>query len=281
MENNLDSLFKTIGKKSPPSKQVNDILKHSKKRIKSICQVLCSSVNSYEPSKTVNAIKRYLDEKTNKERILYSEVSSFVYGLSLSEQGVFATNIECLISHALDEANNVTDNVCKFVLKLYDHFQLCVSQKNLNSETNDIVSARLVEKLDEAQKTAEEASKRAQSIEREYITILGIFASVILVFVGGLTFSTSVLQNINAVSILRLLFVIDLLAMVIVNSMYVLLNFIWHINNKEKKDSGNKFVRIKTFNIIFICFAILIVAAWFLDIVSMVEYISEKFKWSK
>ena len=40
--------------------------------------------------------------------------------------------------------------------------------------------------------------------QREYISILGIFAAVVLAFTGGIAFSTSVLKNINTVSVYRI-----------------------------------------------------------------------------
>ena len=73
-----------------------------------------------------------------------------------------------------------------------------------------------------------------KKIEREYITILGIFASIVLAFVGGLTFSNSILRYISSVSIFRLVFVIDLLAVVLITGIYLLLQFIMRINENDE-----------------------------------------------
>ena len=75
--------------------------------------------------------------------------------------------------------------------------------------------------------------KEIKSVEKEYISILGIFAAIVLAFVGGITFSTSVLQNISMVSIFRLLLVIDFLAFILINTIYILVKFIFTINEKN------------------------------------------------
>ena len=75
-------------------------------------------------------------------------------------------------------------------------------------------------------------------IEREYVTILGIFASIVLAFVGGITFTTSVLQNIDKVSVFRLILTVDVIGAVLVNVIYLLISFILKINDKDKEGNG-------------------------------------------
>ena len=53
-----------------------------------------------------------------------------------------------------------------------------------------------------------------KGMEKEYISILGIFASIVLAFVGGLTFSTSVLANIDKASIYRLVIIACIIGIV-------------------------------------------------------------------
>lgn len=67
-------------------------------------------------------------------------------------------------------------------------------------------------------------------MQREYVAILGIFASIIVTFMAGMVFSSSVLSNIDKVSIYRLVFVIAALAAVLVNMLYVLLRFLQKVH---------------------------------------------------
>lgn len=65
----------------------------------------------------------------------------------------------------------------------------------------------------------------------QYITILGIFAAVVMTFAGGLNFSSSVLANIDKAGILKLLVMASLIAMLIMNLMYFLMYSLRNMGN--------------------------------------------------
>lgn len=78
--------------------------------------------------------------------------------------------------------------------------------------------------------------------QTQYITILGIFASIVLTFVGGLAFSTSVLSNIDKANACRLVFVMAFIALFFGNILYLL--FLSKISlSKEKKDKQENFCK--------------------------------------
>lgn len=62
----------------------------------------------------------------------------------------------------------------------------------------------------------EESHKEIKGIQKEYITILGIFAAIMLAFVGAFTFSTSVLNNLGRVDTLELVAVALVIGLVFV-----------------------------------------------------------------
>lgn len=209
---------------------------NSKRRINGICRSLCIESMEYKPIKTIDSIHAYLRVKDKLDRILYSEISSYVFSLEENSRGSFASNIEKLLLYSLDDANNLEDDCKKIIVKIFDHFHLALHQ---------IENANHI--FDESVETAKKKIRNeTKGIEREYISILGIFAAIVLAFVGGITFSSSVLQNISSISIYRLLIVVDLLGFVLTNVLYMLMNFILEIN--EKKMS---FFKIWILNFIF------------------------------
>lgn len=143
----------------------------------------------------------------------------------MEQRGIFATNVEKLLLYSLDEKNHVGADTKKIIVKIYDHFQLAISQIE---NANNIFAASIEDAKVKLQ-------QQVKGVEREYISILGIFASIVLAFVGGITFSTSVLQSISAASIYRLLLTIDFLAFVLINTIYILVKFIFTINDKDVK----------------------------------------------
>ncbi len=151
------------------------------------------------------------------------------------------------------------------IVKIYDHFQLALHQiENVNNIfANSIEEAK------------ENLQKEIKSVEKEYISILGIFAAIVLAFVGGITFSTSVLQNISAVSVFRLLLVVDFLAFVLINVIYILVKFIYTINEKSVK-----LFNVKVLNVACLVIVLVIIVAWLFNVNQLPDFIAEFLPWS-
>lgn len=268
MGNNIENLLKTDD--APASQPVVTTSERSKKfitskrRINGICKALCIETKTYSPQKSVESIEHYLALKEKIDRILYSEISNFVYSLDVTERGVFATNIEKLLLYCLEDGNAVGEDCRKIVIKIYDHFQLVLYQI-------ENITGIFAKGIDE---TKINLNKEIKGIEREYISILGIFSSVVLAFVGGMAFSTSVLENIAGISIYRLILTVDLLAFVLINTVYMLIKFIFIIN--EKDASALKIVWV---NVACVVIAILVVIAWALNLQFLPGFISQFLPW--
>ena len=173
--------------------------------------------------------------------------------------------------YILKDENNVDKNIKQIVLKIYDYI-------NLNKVQNENIKNILQESVVSVKGKLHDEIK---NIEREYITILGIFASIVLSFVGGITFTTSVLQNIDKVSIYRLALMIAFIGFILVNVMYILISFILEINeiNEINKRRYNKY--IKCINRALAVIACLTILSWFFDIIGFQAYISRCFFWTK
>lgn len=224
------------------------------------------NTQKYDPQKTVESITLYIVSTNRLDRILYSEISNYVYSLEVSQRGVFATNLEKLLLYSLNDNNSVNKDCKKMIVKIYDHFQLALHQiENANNIFADSI-----------EEAKENLQKQVKSVEKEYISILGIFASIVLAFVGGITFTTSVLQNISAVSVFRLLLVVDFLSFVLINIIYILIKFIFTINEKNAK-----LFNIKALNITCLIIGIVIVVSWILSINQIPDFISEFLPWSR
>ena len=187
------------------------------------------------------------------------------------------TNVESLLIFSLDVGNlsgvildkdpdTLVDDIAKIIVKIYDHTQLVNYQiENMNTIFAQSISDA---KLD--------LHKEIKGIEKEYISILGIFAAIVLAFVGGITFSSSVLQNIGKVSIYRLLVVVVMLAFVIVNVIWLLIKFIAEINDKDIK-----LFKIGLFDTVCGILMIGIIVAWALNLEQVAQFISTYLPWCK
>lgn len=100
--------------------------------------------------------------------------------------------------------------------------------------------------------------------QREYIAILGIFASIVLTFIGGIVFSTSVLQNIGAVSVYRLAAIVLLIGMVLSNMLYGLFYYVNHLIYNNKKISSTLIILA---NCLMLLMLALVFASWLFGVV--------------
>lgn len=264
-DDNLDVLLRTTDNTTMSLEQSKKF-NNTKRKINGICRVLSMNTQKYDPQKTVENISAYITSTNKLDRILYSEISNYVYSLEMPERGIFATNLEKLLLYSLDDNNGVSEDCKKMIVKIYDHFQLALHQiENVNNIFADSI-----------EEAKENLQKQIKGVEKEYISILGIFAAIVLGFVGGITFSTSVLQNISAVSVFRLLLVVDFLAFVLINVIYILVKFIFTINEKNAK-----LFNIKALNIACLVIAIIIVISWMLNANQIPYFISKFLPWGK
>lgn len=95
MTDKLDNLSKS-GDRSAVSLERSRKYTNTKRKINGICKALSKETKDYRPEKTVENIQAYLDFKDKLDRILYSEISNYVFSLDMSSRGVFATNVEKL-----------------------------------------------------------------------------------------------------------------------------------------------------------------------------------------
>lgn len=167
---------------------------------------------------------------------------------------ILAQNIQTIkdgyIPKNPDENGKIID-ISKEIVKLYDHTNLDIARinytKTMTNETmSELAKNRLlVENLEQnvrhsedlltglsddtinnMEKLSDRVQKRQEDMQREYITILGIFASIVLAFTGGIVFSSSVLENIDKSSVYRIALIAFIIGLVFFNLIWILIDFI-------------------------------------------------------
>lgn len=174
--------------------------------------------------------------------------------------------------------NGKTIDISKEIMKLYDHVNLDIGRLNYTrriTEDTNAELAKVTQLIEQLQKQEEEAKKKVESVsdefekkantlsneiqsgqkrmQNEYITILGIFAAIVLAFTGGMTFSSSVLENIHKSSIYRIVFITLIIGCILFNLVWLLIDFIRNMNEKRIR----KMWMFWAFNIMFISLMLL------------------------
>ncbi len=262
-----------------------------------LAKLMCEEVSDVkkitEGLETLKSI--YLDEtgERNTFRHDYSHTTRAMFTVDQDEENAgyqeyefYTTKIETLVANIGAIITKAEEDGCQEILiplnKLYDHINLELVRANFNAKINDMQDQRLKDltsQIKEAQSSAETHFDRAMDeieaakleakneieqsrnkAQRDNITVLGIFTGIVVTFVAGLTFSSSVLQNIDNVSIYRLFAMAVVIAFFFINIIGILLEFLCKISGVE--NDGLKKL-IKYANILFIILLAAVIIARF------------------
>lgn len=199
-------------------------------------------------------------------RHLYFEISQFLESLSPDVYPSLENWLMAIMAYGEENAPH-KEQTNGSIKKLYDHVALeslrldrMEAVKHLSAETNRI-HAEMLESAEIANNQVKEVQNNVSHYHEQSIAILGIFSAVVLAFMGGISFSSAVLQNFACVSIFRLVITMALLGFVICNSIFILLRFILHIVYKDG-EKGKFRPGIVPVNIILCLILILTVGAY-------------------
>lgn len=135
-------------------------------------------------------------------------------------------DLETKISLANEDVNNAVDK--------FKDLEIKISDVNASvSETTD--------KLDTINGISDDVKEKVRNLQRDSITILGIFASIVLTFTGGMIFSSSVLENIGNASAYRIIIIALIIGLVVINAVISLIMYIGKI--VRFKDEGKKGIK--------------------------------------
>ncbi|GAA8953647.1 hypothetical protein HpSP24_04060 [Helicobacter pylori] len=143
----------------------------------------------------------------------YSKITTIILNSTRDKEQAFMMLTQNIKTLKEIQDNKEVESIKPKLEKLYDHMNLeCIRLQDFDEKMSRVkdVSIKLEDELNKNYKKLSEELNKQQT---QYITILGIFASIVLTFVGGLAFSTSVLSNIDKANAYRLVFVMAFIAL--------------------------------------------------------------------
>lgn len=267
--------------------------KEKREEFRNILYELAKSQSLFEETSKLDEMckkiqKLYeIDSEGQRFRHFYSDIFSVLAQVrqnsKLGDINVLVQNLEIIRNYYTKQ--NLKDkwisDVSDAIKKLYDHVNLDVARiayseaadwkisgepalqevrKQIQHQKEMLVEIEQNRKLSESK--IDGVKNKLDNSQKEYIAILGIFASIVLTFIGGITFSTSVLENIEKVSIYRTVLVSLIIGLVLINILYGLFYYINSLVNKEKK-----LYPLVISNIVIVVLLVIIIIAWYLGFV--------------
>ncbi|MFP6133731.1 hypothetical protein ACLGAI_00410 [Helicobacter pylori] len=218
------------------------------KKLEEMIVLLCEEGDL--SSQTDQIIKDLKEIYEGEYKHKYSKITTIILNSTRDKEQAFMTLTQNIKTLKEIQDNKEIESIKPKLEKLYDHMNLeCIRLQDFDEKMSRVkdVSNKLEDDLNKNYKKLSEELNKQQT---QYITILGIFASIVLTFVAGLAFSTSVLSNIDKANAYRLVFV---MALFFGNILYLLFSFLSKISlSKEEKDKQENFCKkpIFWFNLI-------------------------------
>ncbi|GAA8120011.1 hypothetical protein HpRW186_04550 [Helicobacter pylori] len=181
------------------------------KKLEKIIVLLCEEGDlSSQKDQIIKDLKEiYKGEYKHK----YSKITTIILNSTRDREQAFMMLTQNIKILKEIQDNKEVESIKPKLEKLYDHMNLeCIRLQDFDEKMSRVkdVSIKLEDELNKNYKKLSEELNKQQT---QYITILGIFASIVLTFVGGLAFSTSVLSNIDKANAYRLVFVMAFIAL--------------------------------------------------------------------
>lgn len=120
-------------------------------------------------------------------------------------------------------------------LVLTTSLTISASQQSINKSLKNAEKkmSEVQTQVESAEKAAQQAvtdsretTKKLSDSQKEYISILGIFASIILVLMTGVTFSAAVLESVSKTNIIVVIIAALTIGLVLFNIVYILFDYI-------------------------------------------------------
>lgn len=197
-----------------------------------------SDLGNTDEQKIFIALDKYY-KKYNRH--LYSAISLYIENnkeddtIDYLAEGVKLLYAKCFLS---EEYIDLAEKMAK----LYDHISLEYNRliavtRKFNQEIREttVKVERFNDRLNEFQSAIKIEEKKLDSMQKEYIAILGIFAAIVIAFVGQMTFSMSVLANVYRLGdIFTIIAVVAMIGLAFINVLFSLFYFV----GKLVKDDG-------------------------------------------
>ena len=204
------------------------------------------SQNVSEPQDILAFIRTLQEIYTDQEKFRhsYSSISGKIIDLNSTGDAAIS-NITQNLRSVIDEiesdpSTTYSEEFIVCINKLFDHISLEETRLNMLYEAYD-------KKVIQAEETSKESKKQydiardlsknvtadLDKIKTEMITVLSIFAAIVLAFMGGISFSSSTLEGMANSSMYKVVFIATICGMVVFNTVIILMYLISKITGKS------------------------------------------------
>ncbi len=191
------------------------------------------SLMSEQMYKSIKADGANLENVHNNVELVMGYVASMLYdkkqrdGFDKLRDHI---NLEVL---RIENSNSIIDNARKDITEMGDKTQEKIekSYRDIQLKLEDKIKQRIKE-IRGLQNESKNINKRMENMYSEYISILGIFSAVVLVFFGGASIFSGIFSSVAEASIWEIGFASALVGMIVFNIVFMFLYILSKIINR-------------------------------------------------
>ena len=213
---------------------------------------LCNPTKKFEIVSFLEKLDNYLN---NNHRLLYSEFTNRIINYNEKNDqkvGIIISNLENCIEYSMNRENDVSEDIKKALIKLWDHANLASNQYNYFMTTDDmfinkvepIIAPAMNELKTEVKNAEEKLEKSSNEVKdikskliSDIIAMISIFVGIAFVMFGGMSLLNSLFDfsGMQSIPVNELLCLGSLIGIVIIAAIYAFMIFILRLTNKDIK----------------------------------------------
>lgn len=180
----------------------------------------------------------------------YSELSTYIYRMNEEDYEYLTENLNLIYDYVKENKNRFPNiDISKNIFKLIDHIRLELNRtfkfeqeyiSVITQKLSPVISKSLLkatntvdDKIREVDIIIDKQRSKVENMQNNMISVLGIFAAIIVAFFGGLSFLGSVIGNIHNVHKYKLSFIVILILIGLFNIIFMLIYSIAKLTGKS------------------------------------------------
>lgn len=242
-----------------------------KKEVDSLCEKLLVPSKEFKEKDLFLDVHQYVK---NNERLLYNNITNFIFSKNEAEVGVFQTNLDKVIDYMYSkEFNNDHPEGRKFertkriILKIWDHSNLAKRQYNQFHQTDEDYTRIVKDKLAEAENDI------LKNVNSQLISLVAIFTAMAFVVFGGINTLDNIFQNLkDGVPVIKAMIIGLIWGLCILNCLFCFFHFVFKIlkiHELEDCSIVRKYPIVFVGNLILITILMVCCLVYFIDVKNM------------
>lgn len=248
----------------------NVLMDEMQTQVAELCSMLdqSSSDESFDCSVWVQHLEAYIEDYNN--RLLYSAISSHIFGKSEKEFDTFLGNLDKVMEYATtkirpheNESDEKRMRLYRMIVKFYDHVNLANQQQLMFTDNREglrqQISSELEPKISEAaEELTSQLSEATKDLTSQLIGLVALFTALSFIVFGGISSLDNLLDYLNEQkSVLPSLIIAVAWAFCLMNLLFGFMYFVLRVAKISPLEENAKNL-VQQYPIVFLCNYILL-----------------------